>query len=121
MPERRLYPRFIAWLPLRLKAVAGRRDPDPLVLLTQNISQAGVCFRAPRKIEPNQLVEIEVTLLGVGPGGANIPIVIEGRIVRAEPGNRPGWYKLAAAFEDTSSRGKPDWRTLVSAFEDPSQ
>ena len=42
MPERRRYPRFTSWLPLRLTAVAGKIEPSTVNWLTQNISKAGV-------------------------------------------------------------------------------
>jgi hypothetical protein len=74
MPERRRYRRFMAWLPLRLTAVAGKIEPTPQPLLTLNISKAGVCFPAPRRIEPGELIEVEVTLLGVGPEAKDVHI-----------------------------------------------
>ena len=72
MPERRRYPRFTAWLPLRLTAVAGKIEPATVTLLTQNISKAGVCFPAPRRIEPGQFIEVEVALPGIGPGSKDV-------------------------------------------------
>ena len=119
MPERRRYPRFIAWLPIRLTAVAGKIEPAIETLLTQNISKAGVCFPAPRRIEPGQVIEVKVTLSGVGPGRKDVYISNEGYIVRTEPGNQPGWYKLAAAFDKPSSEDERGWHKLVAGFEHP--
>src|SRR3989449_7201381 len=38
--ERRLYPRAALRLPLRLKRVAGQREPVPVTLVTKNISSS---------------------------------------------------------------------------------
>ena len=117
MPERRRYPRFISWLPLRLKFVAGQAEHATIPLLTQNISKAGVCFPAPLRIEPGQSIQVEVTLLGLGPGGRDITISAEGYIVRAELGHAPGWYKLAAAFGEPPPDNRPGWHNLVAKFD----
>ena len=119
IPERRRYPRFTAWLPLRLTAVAGKIEPAPETLLTQNISKSGVCFPAPRRIEPGQFIEIEVTLMGVKPGGNKVFISGAGYIVRLEPGNKPGWYKLAAVFDEPPDGDELGWHKLADEFEEP--
>jgi|SRR5579872_5080859 len=115
--ERRRYPRFTTWLPLRITAVGGKIEPTPLTLLTQNISKTGLCFPAPDRIEPGQVIHVEVTLSGAGPGRQDICISNQGFIVRIEPGRKPGWYKLAAAFDEPGSGSKPDWHELVERFE----
>ena len=120
MPERRRHKRFIVWLPLRLTAVAGEIGPPAVTLLTHNISKAGVCFPAPRRIEPGQVIEVEVAIPGVGTGGKDVHISSEGYIVRTEPGSKPGWYKLAAAFDVPPSDGERGWHKLVAGFEHPS-
>jgi hypothetical protein len=119
MPERRRYPRFIAWLPLRLTVVAGKIETAPVTLLTQNISKAGVCFPAPRRIEPGQFIEVEVTAAGIGPRGEDVHISSAGYIVRVESGNKPGWYKLAAAFGEPPAGDEPGWHKLAAEFEEP--
>jgi len=117
MPERRRYRRSIACLPLRLNSVAGKIEPAPVVVPTQNISKAGVCFPAPRRIEPGQLIEVEVAFPGALRSGRDIHISAEGYIVRIEPGNKPGWYKLAAAFDEPPSDEERRWHELVAEFE----
>jgi hypothetical protein len=117
MPERRRYPRFNAWLPLRLTAVAGKIESATVTLLTQNISKAGVCFRAPRWVEPGQAIEVEVTLVGFGPGGKDIHISGIGSIVRIDPGEIPGWYKLAAAFDELPADDERGWHKLAAEFD----
>ena len=116
IPERRRHPRFTAWLPLRLKAVGGIVETDPAPLLTQNLSKTGLCFPAPQRIEPGQLIEVEVTFLGAGLGGNNICISSTGYIVRADSTKKPGWYRLAAAFDESLSGDELDWQKLVAAF-----
>src|SRR5260370_34046494 len=112
-PERRSHPRFAAWLPLRVKVIAGKVELDPWPLLTQSLSKTGISFHAPQRIEPGQLIEVEITLLGVGPGGNNIYVSGRGYIVRAEPAQKAGWYKLAAAFDESTSSDDLDWQKFI--------
>jgi hypothetical protein len=119
MPERRRYPRFTASLPLRLTKVAGKIESAHLTLLTQNISRAGVCFPAPRRIEPGEIIEVTVTLLGSGPGGKDVQVSGAGRVVRVEPCSKPGWYKLAATFGEPPAGEEPGWHKLAAAFDEP--
>jgi hypothetical protein len=119
VPERRLHPRFTAWLPIRLTEVAGEVESVPATLLTQNISRAGVCFPAPRRIELGELIKVEVALSGVGPGGKDVYISGTGRVVRAEAGLNQGWYKLAAMFSEPDTGGEPGRHKLAAAFDEP--
>src|ERR1700674_4656210 len=120
MPERRRYPRFITWLPIRLTAVAGKFEPAIETLVTQNISKAGLYFPAPRRVEPGQAIEVEVTLAGFGANGKDIHISGAGYVVRMEPDNKPGWYKLAAAFDESPSDDERAWHKLAARFKHPS-
>jgi hypothetical protein len=116
MLERRLYPRFIAWLPLRLMVVGSVVHHDPPPLVTQNLSKSGLCFPAPHYIEPGQSIEAEVTIPGAGLDGNNIKITSTGRIVRAESTREPGWYKLAATFDEPTSKDEMKWQKLMAAL-----
>ena len=116
-PERRRHPRFTAWLPLRLKLVGTVVEPDIAPLLTQNLSKTGLCFPAPQRIEPGQAIEAEVTFPGAGPRGDNIYISGTGYIVRAEATKKPGWYRLAAAFDEPPSDDELDWQKLVAELD----
>ncbi len=115
-PERRRHPRFTAWLPLRVKAVGGIVQHDPPSLVTQNLSKTGLCFPAPQHIEPGRSIEVEVILRGAGLGDIDVNISGTGYIVRSEPTKTPGWYKLAATFEEPSSGEELEWQKLVDAF-----
>jgi hypothetical protein len=117
MPERRRYRRFVAWLPLQLTAVADKIEPTPLSLLTLNISRAGVCFPVPRRIEPGELIAVEVTLSGVGLGGKDVHISNSGRAVRVDASKIPGWYEVAATFDEPPSGDQPAWHKLAAEFE----
>ena len=114
MPERRRHPRFTALLPLRLKIVGGIVEPNPALLVTQNLSKTGLCFPSPKRIEPGQSIEVEVTFLGAGLGGNNISVSSAGYIVRTESIKTPGWYRLAAAFDESPSGDELDWQKLVA-------
>jgi hypothetical protein len=93
--------------------VGGIVEPDPAPLITQNLSKTGLCFPSPQRIEPGQSIEVEVTLLGVGLDGTNIRVSSAGYIVRAESTKTPGWYRLAAAFDESPSGDELEWQKLV--------
>ena len=116
-PERRRHPRFTAFLPLRVKGVGGIVEPNPAHLVTQNLSKGGLCFPSPRRIEPGQSIEVEVTLVGAGLGRSNVNVSGIGYIVRAESSKTPGWYRLAAAFDESPSSDELDWQELVARFD----
>jgi hypothetical protein len=116
-PERRRHPRFTAFLPLSVKGVGGIVEPDPAPLVTQNLSKTGLCFPSPQRIEPGQSIEVEITLLGAGLAGNNISVSGTGHIVRAESSKTPGWYRLAATFDESPSAEELDWQTLVARFD----
>ncbi len=106
--ERRRYPRAALRLPLRLKRVAGQREPVPVTLLTKNISSSGVYFLCPRRIEPGTPIELEVGLVDRPLGRGSVRMSTAAHIVRAEPTDTPGWHGLAASFDDiTFQRDEP--------------
>jgi len=106
--ERRSYARAKLSLPLRVKRVAGQREPMGEPLRTTNISSSGVLFLCPQRIEPGTPVEIEVCLVNRPFGRGTVRMRTEAHIVRAEPASRPGWHALAATFDDiTFQREEP--------------
>ena len=98
--ERRLYPRAALRLPLRLKRVAGQREPVPVTLVTKNISSSGVYFLCPRWIEPGTPIELEVGLVDRPLGRGSVRMTTAAHIVRVEPADTPGWHGVAATFDD---------------------
>ena len=57
--------------------------------------------------------------MGVKPGGNKVFISGAGYIVRLEPGNKPGWYKLAAVFDEPPDGDELGWHKLADEFEEP--
>ena len=100
--ERRSYPRAALSLPLHLKRVAGQREPQPVTLLTKNISSSGVFFLCPRWIEPGTPIELEVGLVDRPLGRGSVRMTAAAHIVRVERTDTPGWHGLAASFDDIS-------------------
>jgi hypothetical protein len=119
MLERRRYPRFSAWLPLQVTAAAGKIDPAPITVLTQNLSKVGVCFTTPENIEPGESIEVEVKLIGAGPNGTDVRVAAGGRVVRVEARNKQGWHKIAASFGEPPTGNEPGWHKLAASFDEP--
>jgi hypothetical protein len=106
--ERRAYARAKLSLPLRVKRIAGQREPKQQSLCTTNISSSGVLFLCPQRIEPGTPIEIEVCLVDRPLGRGTVRMMTEAHIVRAELSSKPGWHALAASFDDiTFQRDEP--------------
>jgi hypothetical protein len=85
-----------------LKRVGGQREPQPVSLLTKNISSSGVYFLCPRWIEPGTAIELEVGLVDRPLGRGSVRMTTAAHIVRVDPTDTPGWHGLAASFDDIS-------------------
>jgi c-di-GMP-binding flagellar brake protein YcgR len=99
-PEQREYPRASLRLPLRLRCVNGQAEDFPITLVTRDISSSGVYFLCPRKLAIDSPIELEVILVSRPMGRGNVVIVSAARVIRVEPANMPGWFGIAAAFDD---------------------
>jgi len=99
-PEHREYPRASLRLPLRLRAVAGHPEDFPITLVTRDISSSGVFFLCPRKLALDTQIELEVVLVSRPMGRGNVLIVSNARVTRIEPAAMPGWFGIAASFDD---------------------
>jgi hypothetical protein len=99
-PEHREYPRASLRLPLRLRAVAGVAEDFPISLVTRDISSSGVFFLCPRNLALNIPIELEVVLISRPMGRGNVAIVSHARVTRVEPAAMPGWFGIAASFDD---------------------
>jgi c-di-GMP-binding flagellar brake protein YcgR len=99
-PEHREYPRASLRLPLRLRAVAGVAEDFPISLVTRDISSSGVFFLCPRNLALNTPIELEVVLISRPMGRGNVAIVSHARVTRVEPAAMPGWFGIAASFDD---------------------
>jgi hypothetical protein len=61
---------------------------------------------------------VEVTLKGTGPGGEDIRVSGRGRVLRAEPAAKAGWYELAAVFDEPYN-DESGWYKLAASFDEP--
>src|SRR5258705_13288832 len=99
-PEQREYPRASLRLPLRLRGVAGLAEDFPITLVTRDISSSGVFFLCPRKLVLGTLIELEVVLVSRPMGRGNVVIVSKARVTRVEAAAMPGWFGIAASFDE---------------------
>lgn len=100
--ERRRCPRAGLNLPLRLTCVAGQAEPVAVTLVTRNISATGVYFLAPRRMDPETPIELEVALVERPLGQGSVRMATAAHIVRTEETCTPGWRGYAASFDDIS-------------------
>ena len=99
-PEQRQYPRAKLKLPLRLRAAGGQPEPYPITLVMRNISSTGVYFLCPKQLAVGTQVELEVVLVSKPLGRGSVVMTTMAHICRAEAAAMPGWYGLAAYFDD---------------------
>jgi hypothetical protein len=99
-PEQREYPRATLKLPLRLRSVGGVPEEHPVTLVTRDISSTGVYFLSPRPLAIGIPVELEVVLVSKPLGLGNVVMLTIARVRRTELAAVPGWFGVAAAFDD---------------------
>lgn len=99
-PEQREYPRAILNLPLRLRGTGGAPEQDPVTLVTRNISSTGVYFLCPRQLAVGVSIELEIVLVSRPLGLGNVVAATMAHVCRTEPAAMPGWFGIAAAFDD---------------------
>ena len=99
-PEHRQYPRAKLKLPLRLRAAGGELEQYPITLVMRNISSTGVYFLCPKQLTVGTPVELEVVLVSKPLGRGSVVMSTMAHICRAEAAATPGWYGLAACFDD---------------------
>ena len=100
VPEQREYPRASLRLPLRLRSVNEHPEDFPITLVTRDISSSGVFFLCPRNLAVETPIELEVVLVSRPLGRGNVVIVSKARVRRSEPAAMPGWFGIAASFDD---------------------
>jgi len=100
--ERRAYARARLSLPLRLERVAGQRHTQHYFLQTADISSSGLFFLSPLRIEAGTPIELEVKLIAQPVARATVHMSAIAHVVRTETAEKPGWYGVAAAFDDIS-------------------
>jgi hypothetical protein len=99
-PEHREYPRATLQLPLRLRSVDSVAEKFPITLVTRDISSTGVYFLCPKQVAVGTSVELEIVLVSRPMGLGNVVVATMARVKRLEPAAMPGWYGVAASFED---------------------
>ena len=98
--EQREYPRASLKLPLRLRKVDDVAEEFPVTLVTRDISSTGVFFLCPKEIAVGALVELEIVLVSRPLGHGSVVIISAAQVRRIEPAAMPGWYGVAASFDD---------------------
>ena len=99
-PEHREYPRATLKLPLRLRSVDNIPEEFPVTLVTRDISSTGVYFLCPRPLAFAASLEIEIVLVSRPMGHGNVVLATRAHVQRCEPAATPGWYGIAASFDD---------------------
>jgi hypothetical protein len=99
-PEHREYPRATLRLPLRLRSVNDIQEKFPITLVTRDISSSGVFFLCPKHLAAGTRIEIEIILVSRPMGRGNVVVATAARVKRLESAATPGWYGVAALFED---------------------
>jgi hypothetical protein len=102
--ERRAYARARLSLPLRLERIAGQRHVQHYFLQTTDISSSGLFFLSPLRIDAGTPIELEVKLIAQPVARATVHMSAIARVVRSQAAEKPGWYGVAAAFDDISYR-----------------
>jgi hypothetical protein len=99
-PEHREYPRATLNLPLRLRSTGGVSEGFPITLVTRDVSSTGVYFLCPRQLTVGISIELEIVLVSKPLGLGNVVVATMAHVCRAEAAAMPGWYGIAAAFDD---------------------
>ena len=115
-PEQRQYPRAKLKLPLRLRAVGGEPAPYPITVVMRDISSTGVYFLSPKQLAVGTQVELEVVLVSKPMGRGSVVMTTMAHVCRSEAAATPGWYGLAALFDDVQFDHDDD---LPSRFRKP--
>jgi hypothetical protein len=101
-PEHREYPRAALKLPLRLRGVNAVPENFPISLVTRDISSTGVFFLCPKELAAGTAIEIEIVLVSRPMGRGNVVIATPAHVRRIERAAMPGWYGVAASFDDVN-------------------
>lgn len=99
-PEQREYPRATLKLPMRLRSVNGVPEDFPITLVTRDISSTGVFFLCPKPLAMDTCIELEIVLVSRPMGRGNVVIVTLAYVRRIEPAATPGWYGIAASYDE---------------------
>src|ERR1700688_1236400 len=101
-PEHREYPRASLQLPLKLHSINGVVEDFPITLVTRDISSTGVYFLCPKQLPLNSAIELQIVLVSRPLGQGNVVMTSNAYVRRIHPAAVPGWYGIAANFDDVS-------------------
>ena len=99
-PEHREYPRATLKLPLKLRSVDGLVEAFPVTLVTRDISSTGVYFLCPKALSMGAAIELQIVLVSRPLGQGNVVMASMAHVRRTDPAAVPGWYGIAASFDD---------------------
>jgi hypothetical protein len=85
---------------LRLRSAGSVAERFPITLVTRDISSTGVFFLCPKRLELNSTIELEIVLVSRPMGRGNVVALTLAHIRRVEAANMPGWFGIAASFDD---------------------
>ncbi len=98
--EQRECPRAALKLPLKLRSIGGILEQFPVSLVTRDISSSGVYFLCPKALVIGATIELDIVLVSRPLGYGNVVVSSRARICRTEAANMPGWFGVAASFDD---------------------
>jgi c-di-GMP-binding flagellar brake protein YcgR len=98
--EHRESPRASLKLPLQLRSVGGMREEYPVTLVTRDISSTGLFFLSPKPLAVGTEIELDIVLVSRPLGYGNVVVSSRALVRRVESANMPGWYGIAASFDD---------------------
>lgn len=98
--EHRECPRASLKLPLKLRSAGGVAEQFPITLVTRDISSSGVFFLCPKTLTVGTEIELDIVLVSRPLGYGNVVVSSKARVCRVEAANMPGWYGIAAKFDD---------------------
>jgi len=98
--EQRERPRASLKLPLKLRSVEGLLEEYPITLVTRDISSSGVYFLCPKSLAAGTAIELDIVLVSRPLGYGNVVVSSKAHVRRSEAANMPGWYGIAASFDD---------------------
>jgi hypothetical protein len=98
--EHRECPRASLKLPLKLRSVSGLGEDYPVSLVTRDISSSGVYFLCPKSLVVGTSIKLDIVLVSRPLGYGNVVVSSKASVRRSEPANMPGWFGIAASFDD---------------------
>ena len=85
---------------LKLRSVEGVLEEFPITLVTRDISSSGVYFLCPKALAAGTAIELDIVLVSRPLGYGNVVVSSKAHVRRSEAANMPGWYGIAASFDD---------------------